>query len=571
MAVRFLSTLLLLLAIRTPSLTAQTKFQSISGTVVDNTGAPVSDAHVSVVNDKGQIVAEVISGKNGKYETPKLPSGQYIVKVSFHGMKPFESTVLIGSSLYSGKQVLKPPSEGTLATPAPPGPLPQPSVTLNASPTSVRAGEKVVLFWSSLDATDVDIEPGYGKASIKGSGELFPTQSTTFTITATGAGGTATATTRVTVLPSQEVTAPQGREEVVQPNEKASTLTPNHDQEVILNLRDLSSLTPNDGVLIDGQHLEGLSLVQTTDGVILRSDHDASKQIPVGAHSVQASLGNAADKAVTKIFIWKDETQKLLGMKPFGNNYAVVIAVSKYDVHRGFAQLPSAVPQAKELAEVLRKQGFVVKEFYDPDATKDNLEHYLYSELNPRLKEDDRVLIYFGGHGFTQPDAQGKKAGFLVTWDANKANIAEKGIMMSKVEQEYETQIRARHVLFVLDACFAGLATRDGTPTLTDLDRYQTLLEINELSGAPSRSVLTAGGDEDPAVDNSGGIFTTAFIDGIKGGADANHNGVVTELELVSYVKAIVRAQARVHFYHQEPQYDSPPLFGHGEFIFLYK
>ena len=87
------------------------------------------------------------------------------------------------------------------ATPpaAPPAPALQPTVTLNASPTSVNPGQTVTLSWSSTNATDLEIGPGVGKVAPQGSTPVNPTESTTYTITATGAGGSATATASVNV------------------------------------------------------------------------------------------------------------------------------------------------------------------------------------------------------------------------------------------------------------------------------------------------------------------------------------------------------------------------------------
>jgi peptidoglycan-associated lipoprotein len=81
----------------------------------------------------------------------------------------------------------------------PVAPTTQPTVTLNASPTTVNPGATVTLSWTSTDATDLSIDPGIGKVATQGSTPATPTESTTFTITATGAGGTATANVRVTV------------------------------------------------------------------------------------------------------------------------------------------------------------------------------------------------------------------------------------------------------------------------------------------------------------------------------------------------------------------------------------
>jgi peptidoglycan-associated lipoprotein len=87
------------------------------------------------------------------------------------------------------------------ATPpaAAPIPTPQPTVTLNASPSTVNPGQTVTLSWSSTNATDLDIQPSVGKVAPQGSTPENPTQSTTYTITATGAGGSATASASVAV------------------------------------------------------------------------------------------------------------------------------------------------------------------------------------------------------------------------------------------------------------------------------------------------------------------------------------------------------------------------------------
>jgi len=87
----------------------------------------------------------------------------------------------------------------TPPAPAPAPPAERPTVTLNASPSSVNPGDRVTLSWSSTNATDLDIEPGVGKVAPQGATPVNPTETTTYTITATGSGGSATASARVTV------------------------------------------------------------------------------------------------------------------------------------------------------------------------------------------------------------------------------------------------------------------------------------------------------------------------------------------------------------------------------------
>jgi peptidoglycan-associated lipoprotein len=80
-----------------------------------------------------------------------------------------------------------------------PAPTGQPTITLNASPSTVSPGASVNLTWSSTNATDVSIDPSVGRVAVEGSTPVTPTESTTYVATANGPGGTTTATARVTV------------------------------------------------------------------------------------------------------------------------------------------------------------------------------------------------------------------------------------------------------------------------------------------------------------------------------------------------------------------------------------
>jgi len=92
------------------------------------------------------------------------------------------------------KKVTPPPP------PPPPAPAPaRPTVTLQASPSSINKGESSTLSWNSTDATQLSIAPDVGAVTAQGSTKVSPSDSTTYTITATGPGGSATATAMVSV------------------------------------------------------------------------------------------------------------------------------------------------------------------------------------------------------------------------------------------------------------------------------------------------------------------------------------------------------------------------------------
>ena len=87
--------------------------------------------------------------------------------------------------------------------PPPPAPEPEPparpTVTLSAEPSSIERGKSATLKWSSTNATSASINQGIGAVRTSGSREVFPTQTTSYSITVKGQGGEASASATVTV------------------------------------------------------------------------------------------------------------------------------------------------------------------------------------------------------------------------------------------------------------------------------------------------------------------------------------------------------------------------------------
>ncbi|MGZ4814939.1 MAG: alkaline phosphatase family protein, partial [Terriglobales bacterium] len=88
-----------------------------------------------------------------------------------------------------------------MAKTTPPPPV-QPTVSLQASPTTITVGQSSTLTWTSSNASSVSISPSVGAdpLPLNGSATVSPTQTTTYTITATGSGGqTSTSSVTITV------------------------------------------------------------------------------------------------------------------------------------------------------------------------------------------------------------------------------------------------------------------------------------------------------------------------------------------------------------------------------------
>ena len=95
---------------------------------------------------------------------------------------------------------------------APPPPPPKaPSVSFFAEPSTIERGQSATLRWNVGDASNVSIEPGIGTVAASGSRQVYPSDTTTYSLTAKGPGGpgTGSATVTVTVPPPPPPPPPQ--------------------------------------------------------------------------------------------------------------------------------------------------------------------------------------------------------------------------------------------------------------------------------------------------------------------------------------------------------------------------
>lgn len=103
------------------------------------------------------------------------------------------------------KKVPPPPPPPKIEEPKPPPPPPPPAARITnfgAEPRSIQRGQSATLSWSVANATDISINSGIGAVAANGTRQVFPTNTTTYTLTANAAGGNDTRSVTV------EVTAP---------------------------------------------------------------------------------------------------------------------------------------------------------------------------------------------------------------------------------------------------------------------------------------------------------------------------------------------------------------------------
>ncbi|MDQ3668510.1 MAG: TonB-dependent receptor [Acidobacteriota bacterium] len=92
---RIFVSLMLLLLFGSPSIYAQGTTATLSGAVVDEKGAVLPDASVTVLNDSTGLQREATSSSEGYFTVSLLPPGHYIVKVKRQGFTPAEIKDLV--------------------------------------------------------------------------------------------------------------------------------------------------------------------------------------------------------------------------------------------------------------------------------------------------------------------------------------------------------------------------------------------------------------------------------------------------------------------------------------------
>jgi|SRR5947209_17387841 len=94
-----------------------------------------------------------------------------------------------------------PPPPPPTTAPAPARPTEQrPSInSFTAEPSTIEKGQAATLRWSISNATDMSLDQGLGAVQSQGSRQVFPSNTTTYTLIANGPGGSDTKSATVTV------------------------------------------------------------------------------------------------------------------------------------------------------------------------------------------------------------------------------------------------------------------------------------------------------------------------------------------------------------------------------------
>jgi len=271
-------------------------------------------------------------------------------------------------------------------------------------------------------------------------------------------------------------------------------------------------------------------------GLLNKSEYNRRKQAALDRRFGQAATADAST----------GDAMPVAEGVTFGDYHALIIGINNY---RHIRKLRTAENDARQIADVLSKQyGFKTTLMLNPTRAQiiDRLDI-----LRERLRFKDNLVIYYAGHGWLD---QVTDVGYWMPVDARpkrRSNWISNAVVTNSLRA-----IKAKHIMFLADSCFAGRLTRGISVLPGVADYYQ------KMTHKKARVVITSGGLE-PVDDGRGdhSPFAAALLRTLR-----SNQGILDGTRLFDAIRRPVMTAA-----DQTPEYSDVRKAGHegGDFIFV--
>jgi sugar lactone lactonase YvrE len=312
----------------------------------------------------------------------------------------------------------------------------------------------------------------------------------------------------------------------------------------------------------------------------------------------------------------------------YAKSWAVVIGINTYP---NFPSLEYAVNDATAVETRFKSMGFEVISLQNEEATKQNIMNVFKHELPEKIGWEDRLVIFYAGHGAVGRLPTGEEVGFIIPTDGQSMVDGQRLEIMGGelVVDDYDTFtekthfisiedireisdiIQAKHILYIIDGCYSGFldpaayairSARTSTDTkiaqrptsrqrslIIESDDTQKSSEvsvpkagskagskdyINVITSRDTVQVMTAGSSGEEVYEKSGhGLFTHYLLRALDGAADVSDDPDSRIGDCV-----ITTTELGNYLKQKVPpasNFSQSPLFnrisGEGEFIFIPK
>ena len=215
-----------------------------------------------------------------------------------------------------------------------------------------------------------------------------------------------------------------------------------------------------------------------------------------------------------------------------GDLYVLAVGISDY---ANVPKLNLSAKDAKDFADFIETQRKVfknthVKLLLDGQATKVEVEKYLYGDLR-RAGKDDSIILFFSGHGGSDPGEPGSF--YFLTHDSDPKFLTATAVNMAGLK--FFDRLDCNRVLLIADACHAGGFSKILTKSIDPpLEKFMEMFK-----DASGRVILSSSRPNEYSLERpnlSNSVFTYYLLKGLKGEADIQRNGVITLQEIYDYV-----------------------------------
>jgi hypothetical protein len=219
-----------------------------------------------------------------------------------------------------------------------------------------------------------------------------------------------------------------------------------------------------------------------------------------------------------------------------GRKWAVIVGVGNQ--HDEIAEHPQAARDARSVYEFLRSpaagpfQADHLVLLTGEQATAAAIREALFVFL-AQAEPEDLVVFYFAGQ--STPDPLRPDNLYLLAHDTDARALAATALPMWDVKTALRRRIRAERLIVLADL------SHGANPASTIQHAFADLFTPS------NRMVLTASSaldrTDERQSDRPNGIFTHSLIEGLKGWADVDKNGIVTFNEVADFVSGKVRLE----------------------------
>ncbi len=291
-------------------------------------------------------------------------------------------------------------------------------------------------------------------------------------------------------------------------------------------------------VLVNGRSItadDARGIKPLTQDAPRRLNFDQSVPLTQGENRIQVKVTDT-DGLVTQ------RTVSVYYTPSRRNVWAVIVGINDYP---RLPKLKYAVNDAKAFQRLLMEKNLVPAEnitvLLNEQATLRKLRSALGTGLKGAADSDDMVIIFYAGHGATERDAMSMDGDglekYILAYDTDPSDLFSTALPMRDLALIFH-RIRSERLIFIADACYSG-ASGGRTVSMTGLRANIADTFLDRIAAGRGKVIITASAANEVSVERDElqhGVFTYYLLEGLKGPADTDGDGLVTVDEVYRYV-----------------------------------